>query len=55
MRDMTRAIVEGVGALFGLPVSDGKSRRFRFLVLAVILSSLMAVVALAIIVENGRT
>jgi hypothetical protein len=31
-----RAIIEGVGALFGMPVSDGKPRHFRVTVLVAI-------------------
>jgi hypothetical protein len=27
-----RALIEGIGALFGMPVSDGKSRCFRITV-----------------------
>ena len=42
-----RALIEGIGALFGMPVSDGKSRRFRITVRIAIVAGLVVMAWLA--------
>ncbi len=43
-----RAIVEAIGAFFGMPVSEGKDRRFRVAVVFTMLAGVAALVWLAL-------
>ena len=42
-----RALIEGIGALFGMPVSEGKARGYRITIVLVMIGALMIAVWLA--------
>ena len=46
-----RPVIEAIGALFGMPVSEGKSRPFRLTVLLVIVVALFASAGLVIALQ----